>query len=638
MNWINELVNLYESNTDKIGQIEYNKNGPYVLLPLFHNTVTAQISVTIDQNGKFIDAELVNVEDKFTIIPVTEKSASRTSGKEPHPLCDNLKYIVGDCSLYCKKDREYYQLYISQLEKWYSSDFSHYKVKAIYKYLKKGTLMKDLIESKKIQLDEKGEIDIKQKIQGITLADAFVRFIVRNYERDTNQKVPDECWKDETLRTCYIEYVRSQKRKQGLCYMTGEMENISFLHPKKIRNEGDSAKLISCNDLQNFTFRGRFVEKEDAFLIGSESSQKVHNALKWIIRRQGTVFDTLTIVTWESNLLNMPRWDVDTETIEDEYKDDWVDDWEDTNVSDGNMMTAKIFYRALNGYGKHIENTSAMILLGLDAATPGRLSMVENMTLETSRYLKNIKKWHEDCSWIHEKWKEGKWMSFYGMVGVKDIADILYGMENKGNLKIVDKNSKKMYASVAKRLLPCIWSRNRIPKDYVNRSIEKASNPLMYKERKNWERVVTLACSLVKKYRKDLYCEEEWNVALNKKEKDRNYLYGRLLAVADRIEYRTYDEKDVKRVTNAKRYMNTFSKRPYETWKIIEENLQPYFNKLKIQERIFYENLLNEIFVLFDVDKFTNNKCLDGLYLLGFHSQSYDLKKKKENLEENEEE
>ncbi len=49
-------------------------------------------------------------------------------------------------------------------------------------------------------------------------------------------------------------------------------------------------------------------------------------------------------------------------------------------------------------------------------------------------------------------------------------------------------------------------------------------------------------------------------MALDNKEKDRNYLYGRLLAVADRIEYSTYDEKDGGRVTNAKRYMSTFLK------------------------------------------------------------------------------
>ena len=78
---------------------------------------------------------------------------------------------------------------------------------------------------------------------------------------------------------------------------------------------------------------------------------------------------------------------------------------------------------------------------------------------------------------------------------------------------------------------------------------------------------MTLACSFVKKDKKDRY-KEEWNVALDKKETDRNYLYGRLLAVADRIEYLTYDEKDNGRVTNAKRYMSTFSQRHMKRGKL----------------------------------------------------------------------
>lgn len=119
-------------------------------------------------------------------------------------------------------------------------------------------------------------------------------------------------------------------------------------------------------------------------------------------------------------------------------------------------------------------------------------------------------------------------------------------------------------------------------------------------------------------------------MALNETCEERDYLYGRLLAVADRIEYRTYDtEKDSGRVTNAKRYMNTFSQRPFETWKIIEENLQPYLNKLPVIERRFYENLIDEICKLFSVDAFKDNNKLSGLYLLGFHSQSYDLKQYK---------
>ena len=134
MSWVNELIDLYEINSDKIGVIEYRGEMPYVLLPPFHTTVTAQITVTIDQDGNFMNAEPVDLNDKLTIIPVTEKSGSRTAGKEPHPLCDNLRYLAGDYTKYYKDDGICHELYISQLKEWVESEYCHEKVRAIYLY------------------------------------------------------------------------------------------------------------------------------------------------------------------------------------------------------------------------------------------------------------------------------------------------------------------------------------------------------------------------------------------------------------------------------------------------------------------------------------------------------------------------
>lgn len=537
MNWVEELLNLYEKNEEKAGIIEKKNGISYALLPIFHSTAKAQIEVTIDENGTFKRAETVENDDKLTIIPVTEKSGSRTAGKEPHPLCDNLKYLAGDYKNYCKDDGTGYELYMNQLEKWCKSGYSHKKIRAVYRYLEKGTLIRDLVDGKVLKLNDQGKLDEKEKIQGIAQTKGFVRFIIRSEDDcPINEHIPDECWKDQSLQQCYREYCRSMEKNKGICYLSGNVEPITYLHSKKIRNEGDGAKLISANDSQNFTYRGRFTSKEEAFAVGNETSQKMHNAFKWIIRRQGTAFDTLSIVTWESNMLAMPKWDVDTDRIITDYESDdvgWIQE-EENDISDGNAATAEAFYKALRGYGRKIYNTSAMILLGVDAATTGRLSLVEAKMLESARYLDNIEKWHESCKWVHEKWEDGKRKRFMGMVGVRDIADILFGMESKGSLKIIDANSKRMYAEVVKRLIPCIWDGQRVPYDYVNRAYIKASNPLAYKEKRNWERVLTLACSFIKKHRKEMNEEEEWKVALNRECNERDYLYGRLLALADR--------------------------------------------------------------------------------------------------------
>lgn len=658
MSWEEELINLYEKNSSQAGEIQYKtfqKNGkveriPYVLLPPFHTTVTSQIQVTLSAEGEFLGAVKVGSEDKLTIIPVTEKSGSRTAGKAPHPLCDNLRYLAGDYGRYVQDKKgdvgSYHELYMEELEKWHLSPFSHEKVDAIWQYLKKGTLIQDLLQEKLLVQNEDGYLADEVKIEGVAQSMAFVRFIVRGKSGMNFGKAFDECWKDPFLRDCFIRYYRSVEGEKEVDYLTGEMMPPSYLHSKKIRNEGDGAKLISSNDEANFTFRGRFATKEQAFAIGNETSQKMHNALKWIIRKQGRSFDTLTMVTWESEMKEMPPWDVDTEAISsaaisdmaldesredfrEQFRDEWPDVWgdeEEVTMSDGNPITAQQFYSALEGYRNQVENTSHMILMAFDAATTGRLSLAEFKTLETARYLNNIRKWHEQCGWIQWKYKEGRRKSYYGVPGVRDIADNLYGLESNGKITIVDKNGKKLYAELGRRLLPCIWDNRNIPYDLVMTAVNRASMPQAYKERYNWERVLTLACSFVKKNRYERE-KEEWNVALNKECDNRDYLYGRLLAVADRIEYRTFEkEKDTARVTNAKRYMSTFSQRPFETWRIIEENLQPYLNKLSIAERRYYENLIDSICQLFDVEAFRKNDKLDGLYLLGFHSQSYELK------------
>ena len=214
-------------------------------------------------------------------------------------LCDNLRYLAGDYPLYVADDGSCFEIYMEQLKKWYESEFCHDKVRAIYYYLQKKSLMHDLIEQKVLKQNEDGTLAEKETIQGIDQSKAFVRFIVRSLSNPLTETV-DECWKDKTLWEKYQQYQRSMEGEKGLCYLSGKRESISYLQPKKIRNEGDGAKLISSNDKDNFTYRGRFATKEEAFAIGNETSQKVHNALKWIIRRQGGTYDTMVFATWET--------------------------------------------------------------------------------------------------------------------------------------------------------------------------------------------------------------------------------------------------------------------------------------------------------------------------------------------------
>lgn len=246
--------------------------------------------------------------------------------------------------------------------------------------------MNDLIKAKILELNENGLLSEKIKFGETHQSKAFVRFIVRG---DWKKGISDKCWEDTSLQKCFIEYCRNTKGKKELDYLTGKIQQISYLHPKGIVNDGHGAKLISSNDDENFTYRGRFSSKEESFAIGRETSQKLHNALKWIIRKQGKKFDTLTIVTWESSMLELPSWEEDTEDLFGTRVQTIESNW------DGNPNTAQQFYSALEGYRNEISHTERMILMAFDAATTGRLALVEYKILDDTKYLENIRKWHE---------------------------------------------------------------------------------------------------------------------------------------------------------------------------------------------------------------------------------------------------
>ncbi|MDE6220951.1 MAG: type I-C CRISPR-associated protein Cas8c/Csd1, partial [Lachnospiraceae bacterium] len=293
MAWLKTLADTYDVYSELAGVV---KNDQAVLLPISHSTFNAQIEVTIDGNGNFVDAKkLEKGNDAVTIIPVTEDSAARGNGNLPHPLCDKLCYIAGDYSTYTGDKKEsYYEAYMEQLRDWAESEYTHLAVQAICKYLEKKSLIQNLITSKVLEPDDNGMLTDRMKLQGLGQTGAAVRFVV--YGTD----IP-EVWKNQALYEKYGEYYQQRAGGKKLCYVSGKMESCSDKHPSKIRNSGDKAKLISGNDKSGFTYRGRFVSKEQVVSVGYGASQKAHNALRWLIQKQGYTRDDSAIVSWIVN-------------------------------------------------------------------------------------------------------------------------------------------------------------------------------------------------------------------------------------------------------------------------------------------------------------------------------------------------
>ena len=113
-------------------------------------------------------------------------------------------------------------------------------------------------------------------------------------------------------------------------------------------------------------------------------------------------------------------------------------------------------------------------------------------------------------------------------------------------------------------------------------------------------------------------------MSLETERKSRDYLYGRLLAIAEHIESRALYVAGEKRDTAAAKLMQRFADRPASTWRIIELGLKPYISRLRSKRPGFMyemEKQLDEIICGFHANDFLDDRKLSGEFLLGYHCQ-----------------
>lgn len=649
---MNKLYDTYENCKSEVGVIGTNKkNMP--LLPIAHSTQNAQIEVTINEKGEFLRARALEKDEAVTIIPVSEDSATRSSGIAPHPLCDKLIYIAGDYDKYVEKEikknkeaeeskikkkrEDSFKKYIDQLDKWCNSSYKNKKVVAILNYLNKKVVMAHLIEHKVFVCNDKGMLEKAVKIGGVAQSEAFVRFNVQIMREDESA-----VWLDSKIYESYIKYYLSLQKDVNLCYVKGEKIPCSEKHPAKVRHTGDKSKLISANDDTGFTYRGRFEDKNKVVSIGYETSQKAHNALRWLIDIQGHKFGNpkdgqKVIVAWGTKNQDIPR------ILEDTQESLFGEEEPDTITTEKEF--AKRLNHSISGYGCDLDTKAEIVIMGLDSATIGRLSITYYRELDGLDFLNRVKKWHRTCIWQHtykeiqdgidEKGKQKfKYITFIGAPSPKDIAIIAFGdarINNKTNKKQLQLKDSLLKATI-ERLLPCIIDGAKLPYDIVNSAVNRTSNPVSM-ECWEWQKVLTITCALVKKYRYDKF-REVWEMALDENQKDRSYLFGRLLAIAQQIEEYALSTTDEKRATNAERLMHQFKLHPYKTWGIVTDKLNPYMQRLG-SKCIHLKELMTKVNTMIPYEEFTSQKKLEDSYILGYYCQrQVFIDEKKQRIEE----
>lgn len=575
----------YEVQAHRAGKVEEKDKEP--LTPLSHAIQNAQIEIVLSNEGAFQRAYPVPKEQVKTIIPVTIESANRVGDNiKAHPLCDQLRYLApfgGDK----------FARYLSNLEQWASSEFSHSKVRAVLTYIQGNTIVSDLAESGVITLDEKGNPPSE-----------YSKCLVRWQVIPAPEGISSACWEDVTLFDSYISFYADKLalERKDVCFVTGREDVVCDMHPKGVVAANYGAKLASANDDSGFTYRGRFTEAQQAYCIGYSASQKAHHALRWIASNHGVTFGNRTFICWNPEGAKVP-----SIGFLDMPSDEPVDF----------VGYKKHLRQTLSGYKQALPKTSDVVIAAFDAATTGRLSVTYYNELKASDFLERIEDWYTSLCWESKR---------YGVRSptLRQIVECAFGVQRGKSIEA----DERILPERIQQLLHCIIDRQPIPFDVVQALVSKASTPLAYNT-DNRERLLTTTCAVVRKYRNNKY-KEEWTLALDTSNRDRSYLFGRLLAVAEQVE-RCATGFEEGRETNAIRMQTVFAQRPLYAWRILDEKLNPYFVRLKPGTRNYYKNLISEIVdMLPSLDDLALGKKLDDTYLLGYYHQRSVLTRKKD--------
>jgi CRISPR-associated protein Csd1 len=581
--------------------------------------------IVIDGKGNFCSSHKIEKKSNATnkspenppvniTIPVTEESLGRSSGISPHPVFDQYEYLKGRGKKfdgYTNKKGERVEGYFEKLKAFAESKFATEQVKAIYQYVSKRTIASDLSE---INPKDKTNIVFQVEIPGFS-----------------QKKV----WEDEAFFDGWHQYylaIKGEKKEtQSLDYITGTVQSIATSHPKKISNASANSKLVSDNDDKNYTFRGKFNKSSEALSVGYETTQKAHQFLRYLINDRGyycgeQVILSFTICSTENTL---PPPLHDTMRIWDILQESQTKTKSDTQIAlraETGFDYAEALKKSLAGfgYGKALEQHAKTAVIALDAATTGRLSITFYRELDQTEYLEKIAAWHHGCKWNQKLWdKENeKYVPYIGAPSVDKIIAVVYGKPRGGK----DESYTKIKKSARERLLRCIFDGASLPTDYVVSAVRRASNPLgIIKDdkfdRNGFEQISSTACALIRKYYQQR-SEEDYKLSIENDRKDRDYLYGRLLGAADKLEeYALFKKEKGRIVTAAIRHMQTFAQRPFRTWQTIHSCLNPYIQTVKGG---FAFNEIQVVMNQFAVEDYETDTPLNGSYLIGYyHERAY---------------
>ncbi|MEG9283818.1 MULTISPECIES: type I-C CRISPR-associated protein Cas8c/Csd1 [Aerococcus] len=651
---MNVLTSLYQSylQCEENGLVDQTENlskGDPVLLPIFHSNRSAKkndtIEIVLDEQGKFHSADYLE-EGEALIFPITQKSLVRSSNKAPNALSDELSYVCSDF------DDEKFNAYLGQLKEWvdYSKGTPIFEpLNEIFNYIEKDSIVEDIVTylfsgSKNIRINEKNksnkriEFDHKNKEKSIS-SKTFITFrLLRIKAKDFSVS------KSQFLHQNYIDFVQSKlaQMPHDICQISGKEMFCAKNHPGVIGR----AKIVSVSNHIE-TYKGRISDENKVTRIGYETSQKIHNMLKYLMDNRETATymkDGCVLLTWSSKHIKdnqIPLVEGQTFFSENE-EDNNTFSASDASLFDMETMEtidykpdeldANAFREAFIGKMENLNrdiNLENIFILLVKKMNDGRAAFQYFREIALDQYVDQLAIWYESTYWTFGApgYRHVQSPSFY------NIARFTYGIsEEKRILPAKDKVQNLVY----QKLLPCLVDGRRFPLDIIQKMALNVSQRNRY--RKTWLTLVNYACAIMKKYYWD-YEKKEVSESVDRENQSLSYLYGRLAAVYEVMELTaspvndSEDGKKKVKVTNVEKYWSQLMNYPMDAFQVVNERIMPYRIRLKKDGKYYrrYERFEREILNQIDdleIDAKQGNRKVGFDFILGYQAQKREIYKK----------
>ena len=612
MGFLTELYNAYNMSLES-GLVDQHKEAQTVLLPIYHNNMRANgkniIRIHLNKDSSLERAEFV-LDGDYIIFPVTEDSVARSGSNPPsHPLVDKMNYIIPSSDIkhtnYAQAFSEWYDFLPTGSNKDY--------LKIIKNFISQSDMLSQIlnklfegrsfsVEGLNVEYEESN--GRKTVIRKLDLSKVFLTYSVNEFNGPINVDVTSNV----DLHRSYVDYVNASLKPNGMCGITGDFTYISSKHRGLLGN----AKLVSVSNNKE-TYLGRFKEKSDVFHIGYQASEKIHLMLKYLLENEKSsqwLGEQQYLVNWMSTDISNEN-EVDVLNLNETFffDSDMRSEEDYKPVIDQSLQVGKSFISGRINFPKETEYYAAII----DKSSNGRISIKYFRKMPASQLIRNLERWEMNYTWeVYDAKRKQKVMR---PPSVPEAVMATYGLERDGKFVLDNGNFRK---DLFQKLVMCVIDGLPVPKSYLVNLDINVRKRLSY--RKRWHNLLHVACGMLKNEK------EEFNIMVDKNNINRSYLLGRLLALYEITEARTFD-RDTQRVTNAEKFWSSYTNNPESIMQTLEEKVKPYEQKLNISNRglaIKIQKEKREIITLLDehTSESDANKRLTYQFIYGYYSET----------------